>query len=67
MNIKRIVTILFIVIVIVALAVIAGGCSRINKWFGLADDNIAEECFEGYIEKNTGVDIDLTPDSLERV
>lgn len=29
------------------------------------DDNLAEEMIEGYIEKNTGVEFDLTPVSKE--
>lgn len=37
------------------------GCTRVNKFFGLNDDNIFEEAIEVEIERRTGIDIDLTP------
>lgn len=40
-------------------------CSWINMKLGFPDDNIAEEIIEGVIEKKTGLDIDLTPYTLE--
>jgi hypothetical protein len=67
MNIKRAVTILFIVIVIVGLAILANGCTRINEWMGWRQDNPAEEILEGIIEKETGVDVDLSWESPESV
>lgn len=42
-----------------------GGCSVINKYFGLTDDNIAEEIVEQVIEQKTGLDLDLTPENKE--
>lgn len=41
------------------------GCSPINKWLGLPDDNIAEEMIEDIIKGRTGLDIDLTPETPE--
>lgn len=46
------------------IAVLAG-CSYCNKWFGLNDDNVAEEIIEDVIKGRTGADVDLTPDSPE--
>lgn len=40
-------------------------CSAINAKLGLSDDNPIEEIGEAVIEARTGVDIDLTPGSLE--
>lgn len=41
-------------------------CSEINKKLGLPDDNLAEEVIEDVIKEETGVDVDLTPDSPEK-
>lgn len=41
-------------------------CSSINKYFGLEDDNLAEEASEALIEWKTGIDIDLTPSTPEK-
>jgi len=38
----------------------------LNKWLGWKDDNIAEEAVEFIIEKETGIDFDLTPNSKEK-
>ena len=42
-----------------------GGCAYFNHRMGLIDDHIAEELLEELIESETGLDIDLTPGSLE--
>ncbi len=54
--------------VIAAIAVAAallGGCTALNKKFGMADDNIIEEAIENKIEDVTGLDLDLSPESKE--
>ena len=43
----------------------AGGYSLINKKLGIPDDNPVEEEIENIIEKETGLKIDLTPQSPE--
>ena len=42
-----------------------GGAHFINGWINLEDDNIVEEFIEDQIDDATGIDIDLTPKSLE--
>jgi hypothetical protein len=42
-----------------------GGCSQANKFLGLPPENVYEENIERVIEKETGVQIDLTPNSPE--
>lgn len=42
------------------------GCSYINKWCGLKDDNIIEEGVEAAIKVETGLDVDLTPGTPEK-
>jgi hypothetical protein len=49
----------------VGLCLFFGGCSYVNKKLGLKDDNIAEEIIEEVIKKETGLSIDLTPESKE--
>lgn len=49
---------------IVAIAVLCG-CSSLNRYFGLEDDNPIEEAIEELIRYETGIDIDLTPGSPE--
>jgi len=41
------------------------GCSYVNKFIGIDDDNIIEEVAEKAIESETGLDIDLTPSTPE--
>ena len=53
-------------ILLVMIGSLVGGCSYINKKLGLADDNIFEEAIENKIEDVTGLDLDLTPGSLEK-
>lgn len=40
-------------------------CSAVNTYFGLSDDNPAEEILEQIIKSKTGADIDLTPETPE--
>lgn len=53
------------IIAIMALASFAGGCSWVNRQLGIADDGFVEEYIEIEIFKNTGVDVDLTPETKE--
>ncbi len=52
-----------IIITIISLCVVAGLASKI--WYG--DDNPIEETAEKIIELETGIDIDLSPDSKEHI
>jgi len=42
-----------------------GSCHMINQKVGLDDDNIFEERIEEKIKEETGIDVDLTPNSKE--
>lgn len=53
------------IIAILFVMAITGGCSYLNKRFNVEDDNIIEETVEKIIEKQTGLDLDLTPNSKE--
>jgi hypothetical protein len=55
---------LFAIFVIILL--MAGACSAINSLLNLSDDNHIEEMVETAIEVQTGVDVDLTPNTEER-
>ena len=57
-------TLKVLVLLIIACGFV-GGCSLINKKLGLSDDNVAEELFEEIIQENTGLDLDLSPESKE--
>ena len=52
-------------IIVVCIACLFGACSALNKKLGLQDDNAIEEGIENLIERNSGIDIDLTPGSKE--
>lgn len=54
-----------IVIFLVITGSFLGGCSYLNKKVGLKDDNFIEEGIERQIESRTGLDIDLSPNSVE--
>jgi hypothetical protein len=41
------------------------GCSQMNNYLGIQDDNIVEEAIEEVIEEKTGIKLDLTPGSDE--
>ena len=40
-------------------------CSWVNMKMGLPDDNLIEEWVETEVETRTGVDVDLTPYTIE--
>lgn len=50
------------IIIIVALV---GGCTRVNQYLGLSDDNIFEETLEEQIQRYSGLEVDLSPVSPE--
>jgi len=51
--------------VVVAIMFVTGACSILNKQVGLDDDHPAEELLEEVIKAQTGMDLDLTPESKE--
>ena len=53
------------VLVIIISIVALGGCSYLNKKFGLENDNNIEEFVEKVVENQIGLDIDFTPSSIE--
>lgn len=53
-------------ILLVVTCVLYCSCHYINNRMGLEDDNVIEEVVEDVIEKETGIDIDLTPESAEK-
>ena len=53
------------VLILFMLAMILIGCSPINAWLGLSDDNLAEEAIEFVIQEELGISVDLTPASEE--
>lgn len=48
-----------------SIALLATSCTSLNKKFGLSDDNIIEEVAEDVIDREFGVQVDLTPASPE--
>lgn len=54
----------FFVIIFIGSMLIA--CSTLNNMFKIKDDHVLEELSEAIIEKETGLDIDLTPGSPEK-
>lgn len=59
-------TIRSIAVVLMGITIVTvAACSQINKKLGLPDDNLGEELIEAAIKIETGLDIDLTPDSVE--
>ncbi len=53
-------------IAVFCLLAFIGGCSWLNQKAGLDDDNIIEENVEALIHHNTGLNVDLSPESDER-
>lgn len=49
----------------VAILALITSCSELNQKLGLKDDNVVEETAEFVIDKELGVDVDLTPASKE--
>ena len=54
----------FFVFIFIASFVLS--CSALNNMFKIKDDHVLEELSEAIIEKELGVDIDLTPESPEK-
>jgi len=52
--------------VLISVLILAAGCCTMNKFLGLKDDNVVEEVVENVIQQETGLDIDLTPDTPEQ-
>lgn len=52
--------------ILMCMTIMCFGCSHLNQFFGLEDDNMIEEAIEDVIKHHTGLDIDLTPDSEEK-
>ena len=55
-------------IAVLVIGCTVGGCSSINKKFGLEDDHFIEDYVESMIESHIGLpsgSLDLTPDSPE--
>lgn len=52
-------------LIIIVLSILAsfGVFHLFNQYFGLSNDNPVEQAIEEVIEDETGVDLDLTPDS----
>lgn len=55
----------YTMIAVFALGVVCQCCSWLNRQAGLKDDNIFEEIVEKQLENQTGISVDLTPDSPE--
>lgn len=54
------------VILSLVLILICIGCTAINHKLNLPDDNLGEEIAEDIIKETTGLNIDLTPNSIEK-
>lgn len=50
---------------LVILGLSLSGCSPINQFFKLEDDNVIEEILEDVLKHETGIDIDFTPNTPE--
>ncbi len=48
-------------VLLALLLYLLGSCASLNHCLGLPDDNPIEEAVEGFIEYETGLEIDLTP------
>lgn len=57
---------MYVCIVVLLVAGFMGGCSLVNQRLGLPDDNIIEEAIEDVVEHKTGVELDLSPSSIEQ-
>ena len=47
------------------IGVIIGGCTTLNRWMGLPNDNLAENLVEDAIELQSGQQVDLTPQDVD--
>jgi ABC-type glycerol-3-phosphate transport system substrate-binding protein len=54
------------IVAMIVFGSVIGGCSQINKKFGVRDNHFLEELAEDFFEKETGIEVDLTPDSPEQ-
>tara|TARA_R110002096_G_scaffold88808_2_gene202741 strand:- start:450 stop:659 length:210 start_codon:yes stop_codon:yes gene_type:complete len=54
-----------VAVLLILTVAFANGCSYVNEKLGLDDDWIGEEILEQVIEQETGLDLDLSPDSPE--
>ena len=50
----------------IAFVTVIGGCSALNNYAGLPQDNELEELVEQVIDQYTGLDLDLSADSPEQ-
>jgi hypothetical protein len=57
--------ILRIIFTVVTIAIAFSACSYINQKLGKSEDWIGEELVEDVIEHHLGIEIDLTPNSIE--
>lgn len=62
-ELEKIIMRVAILFILLSLALIA--CSHFNEWVGVPDDNPIEESIESLIERQSGIDFDLTPASKE--
>lgn len=51
--------------VILSLTSVFGFCHKINQYFGMPDDNPIEQDIEKIIKDESGIAVDLTPNSKE--
>ncbi len=54
-----------ILLVIIFIILVIGGCDLLNEEFGLKDESFIEEMLEDMVRHETKVDLDLTPRTLE--
>ena len=53
-------------IILIFTCMLCCSCNYINTMMGLKDDNVIEETVEDVIKIETGIDVDLTPESVEK-
>lgn len=58
--------VLSLVLKFLLVAVAAGGVFLGKKYFNTKDDNFVEEIIEDQIERQTGLDVDLSPETPEK-
>jgi hypothetical protein len=54
-----------IIVAFILLWVTVGGCTTLNRWIGLSNDNLAENLVEDAIELQSGKQVDLTPQDVD--
>lgn len=54
-----------IIAFLISIMLVSNACSQVNRYLSLPDDHLFEEGAESLIESQTGLDIDLTPSSIE--